>query len=68
MGGKRNGFRVVYGGVVYYYRLCTYVFPCHSLIMLQLFAHRSTIFSAVNFPQNEFLRKVKMYFQDFGDL
>jgi hypothetical protein len=36
--------------------------------MLQLLAHIFTPFSAVNFPQNKFLRRVKIYFQDFEDL
>jgi len=36
--------------------------------MLHLLTHLGTIFSAVNFPQNKFLRKVKIYFQDFEDL
>lgn len=65
MDGRRNGIRVVCSGLLYYYRLCTYAFLCHSLIMLQLLAHTGKIYSEVNFPQNEFLRKVKIYFQDF---
>jgi len=56
------------GALVYYYRLRTYVFPRHSLIMLQLLPHIITLFSAVNFPQNKFVRKVKIYLQDFEDL
>jgi hypothetical protein len=36
--------------------------------MLQLLARIGATFSAVNFPQNKFLREVNIYFQDFEDL